>query len=84
MSSTLRVGAAIIAGDPYWVQVREAALDRAQELPLDLISLSLVDYPEAPSQEEQMGMLEELLALELDALMNTGAYGTHGLTPIRI
>jgi ABC-type sugar transport system substrate-binding protein len=67
MSSTLRVGAAIIAGDPYWVQVREAALDRAQELPLDLISLSLVDYPEAPSQEEQMGMLEELLALELDA-----------------
>jgi signal transduction histidine kinase/AraC-like DNA-binding protein len=69
MSSALRVGAAIIPSDPYWVQVREAALAKAQELPLDLISLSIVDYPEALSQEEQMGLLEELLALELDALI---------------
>jgi hypothetical protein len=69
MSHTLRIGAAIDPTDPYWVQVREAALARAQETSLDLVSLSLVDYPEALSQEELMTLLEELLGLELDALI---------------
>jgi len=69
MSHTLRVGAAIDPTDPYWVQVREAAHARAQEISLDLVSLSLVDYPETLSQEELMILLEELLALELDALI---------------
>jgi signal transduction histidine kinase/AraC-like DNA-binding protein/DNA-binding response OmpR family regulator len=69
MSSILRVGTAIDPNDPYWVQVREAAYVRAQELPIDLIALSLVDFPETLSQEEQMALLEELLALELDALI---------------
>jgi GAF domain-containing protein len=69
MSHTLRVGAAIDPTDLYWVQVREAALARAQELSLDLVSLNLVDYPEELSQEGVMALLEELLALELDALI---------------
>jgi signal transduction histidine kinase/AraC-like DNA-binding protein/CheY-like chemotaxis protein/ABC-type sugar transport system substrate-binding protein len=69
MPHTSRVGVAIDPNDPHWVQVREAAYARAQELPLDLVSISLVDYPETLSQEEQTALLEELLALELDAII---------------
>jgi signal transduction histidine kinase/AraC-like DNA-binding protein len=69
MSHALRIGVAIDSNDPYWVQVREAAYTRAQELPLDLVSISLVDHLESLSQEEQLALLEELLALELDALI---------------
>jgi signal transduction histidine kinase/AraC-like DNA-binding protein/DNA-binding response OmpR family regulator/ABC-type sugar transport system substrate-binding protein len=69
MSHTLRIGVAIDSNDPYWVQVREAAYTRAQRLSLDLVSISLVEYPESLSHEEQLALLEELLALELDALI---------------
>jgi signal transduction histidine kinase/AraC-like DNA-binding protein/ABC-type sugar transport system substrate-binding protein len=67
MSSVSRIGAAIDSNDPYWVQVREATHVRAKELALNLISISLM--PEPLSQEEQTALLEELLALELDALI---------------
>ncbi|MFL7791831.1 MAG: ATP-binding protein [Anaerolineae bacterium] len=67
MSNVLRIGAAIDPNDPYWAQVREATHARAKELALDLVSISLI--PEPLSQEEQMALLEELLALELDALI---------------
>jgi len=70
MSHTRRVGAVIDPTDPYWVQVREAAHTRAQAISLDLVSISLVDHPaDTLSQEELMTLLEELLALELDALI---------------
>jgi signal transduction histidine kinase/AraC-like DNA-binding protein/DNA-binding response OmpR family regulator/ABC-type sugar transport system substrate-binding protein len=69
MSHILRIGSAIDPVDPYWVQVREAAYERAEQLPLDLISISLVDYPETLPEERQVALLEELLALELDALI---------------
>jgi signal transduction histidine kinase/AraC-like DNA-binding protein/DNA-binding response OmpR family regulator/ABC-type sugar transport system substrate-binding protein len=67
MSNVLRIGAAIDPNDPYWAQVREATHARAKELALDLVSINLI--PEPLSQEEQMALLEELLALELDALI---------------
>ncbi|MBN1976645.1 MAG: helix-turn-helix domain-containing protein [Anaerolineae bacterium] len=67
MSNVLRIGAAIDPNDPYWAQVREATHARAKELALDLISINLI--PEPLSQEEQMALMEELLALELDALI---------------
>ncbi|MBN1219889.1 MAG: helix-turn-helix domain-containing protein [Anaerolineae bacterium] len=69
MSHTLRIGSAIDPVDPYWVQVREATIERAEQLPLDLISISLVDYPETLPEERQMALMEELLGLELDALI---------------
>ena len=69
MTHNLRIGSAIDPVDPYWVQVRVAAYERAEQLPFDLISISLVEYPETLSQEKQMALLEELLALELDALI---------------
>ncbi|MFN2272517.1 MAG: ATP-binding protein [Anaerolineae bacterium] len=67
MPNILRIGAAIDPNDPYWVQVREATHVRAKELALDLVSISLM--PEPLSQEEQLALLEELLALELSALI---------------
>ncbi len=69
MPHAVRVGAAIEPNDPYWVQVREAAYARADQLPLDLISISLVDDPRALPGEKHTALLEELLALELDALV---------------
>ncbi|HQE93088.1 MAG TPA: helix-turn-helix domain-containing protein [Anaerolineae bacterium] len=69
MTHAFRIGIAIDPNDPYWVQVREAAYAKAQNLSIDLISLNLVDSPAVLSEEEQMALLEELLALELDALI---------------
>ncbi|HOT90624.1 MAG TPA: ATP-binding protein [Anaerolineae bacterium] len=69
MAHTLRIGVAIDSNDPYWAQVREAAYARAQTLSLDLVSINLVDYPETLAEDEQIALLEELLALELDALI---------------
>ncbi|MCX7683455.1 MAG: helix-turn-helix domain-containing protein [Anaerolineae bacterium] len=69
MPHALRVGVAIDPGDSYWVQVREAVYARADQLPLDLISISLPDDPQVLPDEQQVALLEELLALELDALV---------------
>jgi signal transduction histidine kinase/AraC-like DNA-binding protein/DNA-binding response OmpR family regulator len=69
MPHTARIGLAIHPNDPYWSQVREAAYKRAGQLPLDLIAISLVEFPETLSEEEYTILLEELLALELDSLI---------------
>ena len=69
MPHTVRVGLAIRPDDPYWAQVREAAYERAGQLPLDLVAISLAESPEVLSEEEYVVLLEELLALELDALI---------------
>jgi signal transduction histidine kinase len=69
MPHNLRVGLAIHPESPYWVQVREASYNRAEQLPLDLVAISLAEFPETLSEEEQVALLEELLALELDALI---------------
>lgn len=47
MPHALRIGAAIDPNDSYWVQVREAVYARADQLPLDLISISLIDDSQA-------------------------------------
>jgi signal transduction histidine kinase/AraC-like DNA-binding protein/DNA-binding response OmpR family regulator len=69
MPHTARVGLAIHPSDPYWAQVREAAYEQAGKLPLDLVAISLVEFPETLSEEEYAILLEELLALELDTLI---------------
>ena len=70
MPQTFRIGSEINPADPYWVQVREAAFEKAQELSVELIAVSMVEYPDVPATEAQnMAILEELLALELDALI---------------
>jgi signal transduction histidine kinase/AraC-like DNA-binding protein/DNA-binding response OmpR family regulator len=69
MTHTARVGLAIHPSDPYWAQVREAAYEQAGQLPLDLVAISLAEFPETLSEEEYAILLEELLALELDTLI---------------
>ncbi|MEJ5311950.1 MAG: ATP-binding protein [Anaerolineae bacterium] len=69
MAHTLRIGVAIDSNDPYWAQVREAVYGKAQAFSLELVSINLVDYPETLTEDEQIALLEELLALELDALI---------------
>src|SRR6185436_6680679 len=50
-------------------QVREAVNQRAQQLGLDLLPLEIAGRPDALPLEEQIGVVEELLAQELDALI---------------
>ncbi|MBE7472543.1 MAG: hypothetical protein DPW09_07175 [Anaerolineae bacterium] len=68
MSHSPRVGFNISPSEPYWVQVREAALQRAQELGLDLIPLNAEDYPQTLTDEDQMTLVEEILGQDLDAI----------------
>jgi signal transduction histidine kinase/AraC-like DNA-binding protein/ABC-type sugar transport system substrate-binding protein len=70
MTRTIRIGSDINPADPYWVQVQESALERAQGLGVELISLRLFEYPDTPaSSDQEIALIEELQALELDALI---------------
>jgi signal transduction histidine kinase/ABC-type sugar transport system substrate-binding protein/AraC-like DNA-binding protein len=67
MYNTYRVGCNIQLNDTFWVQLREAVYQRAQQLNLNLVpfyrDLSRL-YGEA-----QVALVEELLAQDLDALI---------------
>jgi len=69
MAHTLRIGSQIGPADPFWVQVREAVYQKAQQLAINLIPIEIADRPEILSREEQASLVEELLAQELDALI---------------
>jgi signal transduction histidine kinase/AraC-like DNA-binding protein/ABC-type sugar transport system substrate-binding protein/DNA-binding response OmpR family regulator len=69
MTHTLRIGSQIGPADPFWVQVREAVYQKAQQLAINLIPIEMADRPELLSREEQASLVEELLAQELDALI---------------
>jgi signal transduction histidine kinase/AraC-like DNA-binding protein/ABC-type sugar transport system substrate-binding protein/CheY-like chemotaxis protein len=65
---TLRIGARIGSADPFWVQTREAVYQHAQQLGIDLVPIDLGRTWELTA-EEQIGLVEELLAQELNALI---------------
>ena len=69
MLRTLRIGTQIGPFDPFWVQVREAVYQKAQQLGIDLVSIELPEYPAILPLEEQASLLEEFLAQELDVLI---------------
>src|SRR6185436_17094093 len=69
MAHTFRIGSQIGPADPFWVQVREAVYQKAQQLAINLIPIEIADRPETLSPEEQASLVEELLAQELDALI---------------
>jgi len=69
MAHTFRIGSQIGPADPFWVQVREAVYQKAQQLAINLIPIEIADRPETLSREEQASLVEELLAQELDALI---------------
>ncbi len=70
MTQTYRIGAQLTPGDPFWVLVREAIYQRASQLDVTLILLESDLTP--LTSEERVGILEELLAQNLDALIVHG------------
>jgi ABC-type sugar transport system substrate-binding protein len=67
MPQALRVGLCVGPDDPYWVLVREAIYQRAEQFAIHLIPVDGVDT--AGLAETQASLAEELLAQELDALI---------------
>jgi len=62
----MRVGFSLVPDDPFWVQVREAAWQRAAELGVTLVQVPLLM---ARMGDESLGFLEDLKAQELGALI---------------
>jgi signal transduction histidine kinase/ABC-type sugar transport system substrate-binding protein/AraC-like DNA-binding protein len=69
MSQAFRIGSQIGPYDPFWVQVREAVNQKARQLNIELIPIEIAGRPDSLTVEEQQGVVEELLAQELDALI---------------
>lgn len=66
--NTVRVGFGLRPGDPFWVQVREAVQQRAQELGVTLVPITLpADHS---TGEAHLAVIEELKAQELGALIS--------------
>ncbi len=71
MARMLRIGLRMGSADPFWVQLREAIYQKAQDLAVALVSVDAARPPAQLSTEEQISLVEELLAQELDALIST-------------
>lgn len=67
-ATSIRVGFALNPGDPFWVQVREAALQCAQELGVTLVPVPLLT---GRTGDDSLGFLENLKAQEVGALITT-------------
>jgi len=67
MMHTIRIGMGLAPNDPYWVQVRDAAHQRAQEHGVTLVSVAVPD--ETLDSDALLGFLEDLDAQELAALI---------------
>src|SRR4051812_30938059 len=65
--NTVRVGFGLRPGDPFWVQVRESVQQRAHELDLTLVPVTLPEFLRA--DDSIMNSIEELKAQELGALI---------------
>src|SRR6476469_11049911 len=70
LSHRLRIGSRIGSADPFWVQVREAVYQKAQQLAIDLVPID-IGHSSRFSKEEHAELVDELLAQDLDALIST-------------
>jgi len=70
MMHTIRIGMGLTPNDPYWVQVRDAARQRAQEHGVTLVNLTVPDG--ALDSDFLLAFLEDLDAQELAALIIHG------------
>jgi len=68
MSHDVRIGLCPLPSEPFWLQVEEAIHRRAQLLPVELV-LVCRDDGLGPLSREGLVRADELLALELDALI---------------
>src|SRR5215213_1422081 len=69
MAATMRLGVQIPPADPFWVQMREAIEQHAQNIGFDIVPIEL-DGAALPSPEHETTALELLLAQELDAVIS--------------
>ncbi len=69
MSHILRIGSQIGAYDPFWIQIREAVHQQAQRLGVNLIQIEITDQSALLTPEEQVSLVDELLAEDLGALI---------------
>src|SRR3954451_17204677 len=70
VSHRLRIGSRIGSADPFWVQVREAVYQKAQQLAIDLVPID-IGHSSRFSKAEHAELVDELLAQDLDALIST-------------
>ncbi|MGL4651837.1 MAG: sugar ABC transporter substrate-binding protein, partial [Caldilineaceae bacterium] len=70
-TTRVRIGFAIAPSDPFWVQVREAAKQRAERQGITLIRFPLI--PAGAQGEVYLRMLEDFRASEIHALISHSA-----------
>ena len=70
-TSILRIGFGLVPGDPFWVQVREAVQQRADELGISLVPIAVPTVLTAG--DTQLRFLEDLKAQELGASSATSS-----------
>src|SRR5262245_45872640 len=68
MHHPFRIGTQIWPDDPFWVQVLEAIRQYAQQRAVDLVTV-VTESADSASAEELVGLAEEVLAQDLDALI---------------
>jgi hypothetical protein len=69
MSQDFLIGVLPNSTDPFWVQVEEAVRQQAGRYPVELVTISADGVADPPTPERQLALIEELLALELNALV---------------
>src|SRR4026209_48585 len=69
MTKAFRIGLDLPPVDPYWVLVREAIYQSAEKCAIHLVSADTYPHKELTDQE-RISWIDELLALELDALIS--------------
>src|ERR1051325_3740599 len=69
MTKAFRIGLDLPPDDPYWVLVREAIYHSAEKCAVHLVSADTYPHRELTGQE-RISWIDELLALELDALIS--------------
>ena len=69
MTKALRIGLDLPPDDPYWVLVREAIYQSAEQSAIQLVSADAYPHRDLTDQE-RTSWIDELLALELDALIS--------------
>ncbi|MBL8095412.1 MAG: response regulator, partial [Anaerolineales bacterium] len=71
MQRTLRIGCQFDVADPFWVLVREAVYRDAREHDVSVYPIDILN-PYDLSVDGQLGLIEELQAQEIDALVFQG------------
>jgi AraC-like DNA-binding protein/ABC-type sugar transport system substrate-binding protein len=72
MARDLVVGLCDPGTDPFWLQVKDAIYQKARRLPIQLVPISPGVLGDVQGPAAQLALVEELLALELHALVNWG------------